>query len=301
MGIIVVVILIIAFLALCGAIFEKKGKETSSNQIEALKKEHNISLYFLTQAGYFAFCDDEKKVFNYVNALSTLKTFDYGNLIKYERSSYVNGISCWALNPTYTEFASGDVGSDNLQKLIDKLSCIIKDNAKIARELYYEDILPEDSVDTTIKGIHGYNALIPQTIKSIKNVEVWSDDDFLYLLPLFNYEDYMINKESYKLISIDKKYVVSLSQEGNIHYTTEIHGGGGGGSSIKGAIVGGIIAGEAGAIIGSRKEAEPITSSTKQIDDRVTSLKLLDSNNSFCEIHFDYNDYYAISKLLKNN
>lgn len=301
MVIIVVVILIVAFLALCGAIFEKKGKVTSSNQIDELKSKHNISLYFLTQAGYFAFCDEEKKVFNYVNVLSTLKVFNYDSLIKFDRSPYVKGISCWALNPTYTEFVSGDVGADNLPQLIDKVSSIIKNNAKIARESYYKNILPENSADITIKGINGYNDIVSQTLKSIKNVEVWSDDKYIYLLPLFNYEDYMINTENYKLVSINKKYIVSLSQEGNVHYTTEIHGGGGGGSSITGAIVGGIIAGEAGAIIGSRKEADPITSSTKQIDDRVTSLKLLDSNNNFCEIHFDYNDYYAISKFIKNS
>ncbi len=299
--VIIVILLIIAFLALCGFVFEKKGKKTASEQIDSLKKEHNISLYFLTQAGYFAFCDDEQKVFNYVNVLSTLKVFAYDSLVKFERSPYVKGISCWALNPAYTEFVSGDVGAENLPCLIDKVSSIIEHNAKIARELYYKDILPDNSADITVKGIKSGNSLIPQSMNSIKNVEIWSDDKCIYLLPLFNYEDYMINTESYKLFSINKKYVVSLSQEGNIHYTTEIHGGGGGGSSIKGALVGGIIAGEAGAIIGSRKETDPIVSSTKQIDDRVTSLKILDSNNDFCEIQFDYNDYYAISKFLTNN
>ena len=49
---------------------------------------------------------------------------------------------------------------------------------------------------------------------------------------------------------------------GDKYVTTEVTGGGGGGSSIKGAIIGGIIAGEAGAIIGSRKSIEPVKSNS---------------------------------------
>ncbi len=297
--VIIIILLIVVFLAFCGFCFEKRDKEKSLNQLDALKKEHNISLYFVTQAGYFAFCDDEKKVFNYVNVLSTLKVFDYSSLIKFDISPHVKGISCWALAPTYTEFLSGDVGSDKLPLLIEKVTNIIQHNTDMARALYYDGIFPEDSADVTVKGVNGYNSLVPQKFDNIKNIEIWSDEKCLYLFPLFNYEDYMVNKEIYKLFSIDKKHVASLSQEGNIHYTTEVYGGGGGGTSVKGAIVGGAIAGEMGAVIGSRKEVNPITSSTKRIDDRVTSLKLLDDNNSFCEIYFEYNDYYAISKILE--
>lgn len=297
--IIVIILLIVGFLAFCGFCFEKRDKEKSSNQLVELEKEHNISLSFVTQAGYFAFCDEEQKVFNYVNVLSTLKVFDYSSIVKFNVSPHIKGISCWALNPTYTEFLSGDVGSDKLPLLIEKMDIIIQQNANVARTLYYNGIFPENSADVTIKGINGYNSLIPQNFKNIKNVEIWSDEKYFYLFPLFNYEEYMLNKDIYKLTSIDKGYIVSLSQEGNVNYVTEIYGGGGGGTSIKGAIVGGVVAGEVGAVIGSRKEVEPITSSSKRIDDRVTSLKLLDENNKFSEIHFEYNDYYALSKLLE--
>ena len=75
-----------------------------------------------------------------------------------------------------------------------------------------------------------------------------------------------------KLTKISVDCVSHYCKEGDRQYTTNIHGGGGGGTSITGAIIGGLIAGEAGAVIGSRKQTAPITSTTQVHDSRKTYL-----------------------------
>lgn len=59
---------------------------------------------------------------------------------------------------------------------------------------------------------------------------------------------------------------------GSVHNEQTISGGGGGGSSLKGAIVGGVIAGGAGAIIGSRQKVNEIKSNNYSVDDRETEI-----------------------------
>lgn len=71
----------------------------------------------------------------------------------------------------------------------------------------------------------------------------------------------------------DIEYFIS---QGEIYRETRISGGGGGGSSLGGAVIGGVIAGEAGAIIGSRKAGTPITSRLVTHDEREVILYYYD-------------------------
>lgn len=75
-------------------------------------------------------------------------------------------------------------------------------------------------------------------------------------------------------IPIDK--IQYYTKEGDVQYTSHVSGGGGGGSSLKGAVIGGVIAGDAGAIIGSRKKVNPITTETRTHDSRQTVLRYYD-------------------------
>lgn len=81
--------------------------------------------------------------------------------------------------------------------------------------------------------------------------------------------------------------------EGQKYATTDVVGGGGtvGGSSLKGAIGGGIIAGNAGAVIGSRKETtiDPVRSYTEIHDERTTCIKYKDKEGSLKEIVSGFN------------
>lgn len=83
------------------------------------------------------------------------------------------------------------------------------------------------------------------------------------------------------------------SKEGDVQYTTKISGGGGGGSSISGAVVGGLIAGETGAVIGSRQKVQEVTSETVRHDSRRTLIRYYKDNqiNVISYIGFEVYDY----------
>ncbi|MDE5830858.1 MAG: hypothetical protein K2H53_04270 [Clostridia bacterium] len=71
----------------------------------------------------------------------------------------------------------------------------------------------------------------------------------------------------------DIKYYRQTGEETERQY---ISGGGGGGSSIGGAVVGGLVAGNVGAIIGSRKKTDEIKTTYKKVDNRRTIITLKD-------------------------
>ena len=76
-------------------------------------------------------------------------------------------------------------------------------------------------------------------------------------------------------------------------------GGGGGGTSIKGAIIGGVLAGEVGAIIGSRKPTDPIKTTNILHDDRVSVLAF---NTPFgeCSINFAFEEYTLLDTIISS-
>ena len=80
-------------------------------------------------------------------------------------------------------------------------------------------------------------------------------------------------------IAIPVERIQYYAKEGDVQYTTKISGGGGGGYSIAGAIVGGIIAGDTGAIIGSRQKINDVTSETETHDSRRTILRYYKGNS----------------------
>ena len=87
-----------------------------------------------------------------------------------------------------------------------------------------------------------------------------------------------------------------FSAEGDVQYTTRISGGGGGGSTITGAIVGGLLAGETGAIVGSRKKVAEIKSESITHDSRNTLIRYY-RENELLTISYDGFDVY--NYLLK--
>lgn len=97
-------------------------------------------------------------------------------------------------------------------------------------------------------------------------------------------------------IPVDKIEYYSIS--GETIYENKITGGGGGGSSTGGAIVGGVIAGEVGAVIGSRKKTDPIESKLIKHDDRETFLSFFDNKNIKHSMFFDFESYNSFNELL---
>lgn len=97
----------------------------------------------------------------------------------------------------------------------------------------------------------------------------------------------------YSCISVSD--IQCFSAEGDVQYTTRISGGGGG-STITGAIVGGLLAGEAGAIVGSRKKVNEIKSESITHDSRNTLIRYY-RENELLTISYDGFDVY--NYLLK--
>ena len=93
---------------------------------------------------------------------------------------------------------------------------------------------------------------------------------------------------------IDFKDVKYYNINGSEREKQVISGGGGGGSSIKGAVVGGLVAGEVGAIIGSRKKTEEIKTSYEKIDDRKLVITFKNGTTK------DIKDFSLYEYLLEN-
>ena len=112
----------------------------------------------------------------------------------------------------------------------------------------------------------------------------------------FNYDNTDINRDvsnvKYKVyIPLDKIKYYKIN--GSEREQQIISGGGGGGSSIGGAIVGGMIAGDAGAIIGSRKKVDEIKTTYEKIDDR--EIELFSEDNTSFKLNYKFYE-----ELLKN-
>lgn len=96
---------------------------------------------------------------------------------------------------------------------------------------------------------------------------------------------------AFDYVAIPIDMIQYYAKEGDVQYTTQISGGGGGGSSVSGAIVGGLVAGSAGAVIGSRQQVNPIKTTTQKHDSRKTILKYHDGD-TLAVMMFDGFDAY---------
>jgi len=138
-------------------------------------------------------------------------------------------------------------------------------------------------METTVFGM-------PCAANTPKGFFLWFDKSCMNIFPTQDHltEENLTDK-AYRIIDGWYQYVQGTVDASDIHYlripvpdieyykmqgeiekSMYITGGGGGGSSITGAIVGGLIAGEAGAIIGSRKEVEGIKTHHIKTDKRET-------------------------------
>ena len=80
--------------------------------------------------------------------------------------------------------------------------------------------------------------------------------------------------------------------QGQILTETHVSGGGGGGSNLKGAVIGGVLAGGVGAVVGSRQKIEPIKSWTETVDKRTVYLVYTENEQSkSIALHSSVYDY----------
>ncbi|MDF2820213.1 MAG: hypothetical protein K0R15_654 [Clostridiales bacterium] len=130
-------------------------------------------------------------------------------------------------------------------------------------------------------------------------IKLWTANDKLYIVDTFDkcFSDFEMDVNAYsgqsrldfinerirnnniKYHSIPLHDIKYFVKEGDINYETRISGGGGGGSSMKGAVIGGVIAGGTGSVIGSRQIISEIKSETETHDTRVTILKYFEKGS----------------------
>lgn len=113
---------------------------------------------------------------------------------------------------------------------------------------------------------------------------IWLNDKYMNLVHTnINYEDI---RE--RMIRIPIKDIEWFDLDGQVHERMEITGGSSKGISVKGALIGGAIAGPVGAVIGGKKGNDPIKTSYYTMDER------------FLVVKFKYSGTNQIMKLSKN-
>lgn len=122
--------------------------------------------------------------------------------------------------------------------------------------------------------------------------KIWKDSDKLCMVSI----DIHSNKGK---VEIPIDCIKSYKRIGDFHSYSEVTGGGGGGSSIKGAVVGGVLAGEVGAVIGSRKKVNEIKTENVVVDKRQTILEV-SVNDKTHYLVFESKDYDVFLKLIPN-
>lgn len=134
---------------------------------------------------------------------------------------------------------------------------------------------------------------------SINILEDLGEDDFID--KIIAGED-TPNETTY---DIDKIKYYKLA--GSVYQQQYISGGGGGGSSLGGAVVGSLVAGGAGAIIGSRKKINDVQTTYITKDDRTLVITFIDEEEVELPYKFyermldyvpekDYSNYIALKK-----
>ncbi len=168
---------------------------------------------------------------------------------------------------------------------------------------------------------------MPCSAKTSTGFYLWLDKTYLYIFPTeehYSRNNIMVKSpldiEKYAKDTVDPTDINPICikiadieyyiTQGQIETELHVAGGGGGGSSLSGAVVGGLLGGEVGAIIGSRKEVQKVYSYTTEKDNRLiilvyksegktTSLTL--SANAYEELwqHIPEKDYNYINTTQK--
>ncbi len=130
-----------------------------------------------------------------------------------------------------------------------------------------------------------------------ENNNYWVDDDTLCIVEdeetyLSHYSPDDTRPYPIYVTEIPLDRIQYYAKEGDVQYTSNVSGGGGGGSSLSGAIVGGLIAGEAGAVIGSRRRINPIKTEVQTHDSRKTILRYYDDYGKLAVMTFKGFDAY---------
>lgn len=127
---------------------------------------------------------------------------------------------------------------------------------------------------------------------------IWVVDNMVNLFPIREYYESHISAVSrpeiteLQLRSIPVKDIIYFEEVGELRRYTKVSGGG---TSLKGALTGYILAGDVGAIIGSR---EPIRTKVVSEDDRIVELIYRNCDGEMENLEFTHEAYAVLKKLI---
>lgn len=127
---------------------------------------------------------------------------------------------------------------------------------------------------------------------------IWVTDNMVNLFPIREYYERHISAVSrpeitdLQLRSIPIEDILYFEEVGELWKYTKVSGGG---TSLKGALAGYILAGDVGAIIGSR---EPIKTEVISEDDRIVELIYKNYDGEIENLEFTHDAYAVLKKLV---
>ncbi len=131
---------------------------------------------------------------------------------------------------------------------------------------------------------------------------IWKNNELLCLFPLIqqgsSLDLFAKDIEKANKVNLPMSSIEYFATQGEIYRENKISGGGGGGSSVGGAVVGAVIAGEAGAIIGSRKKVEEIKSETITHDTREAFINYFDDDKKRMSMFLIFNDFQTLNDII---
>lgn len=164
----------------------------------------------------------------------------------------------------------------------------------------YDEIRKQVSIPETTKEIIYFKSSAKSPIElanTKQKVYIWKADGNICFFPCSPETVDSISLATLKINSVPVSQIEYFSKRGEVFRENKISGGGGGGSSIGGAVAGGLIAGEAGAVIGSRKKVNEIKSELITHDTRETFVNYFVGNERH-SLFFDNNAFQTFNDLI---
>jgi hypothetical protein len=210
-----------------------------------------------------------------------------------------NGSCVGILFVIYAVLAFSMISAYNQQNTANE-KAVAQANALREAKERYDEIRKQVSIPETAKEITYFKSSVKSPIELAnkkQKVYIWKSDGNICFFPCSPETVDSISFATLKINSVPVSQIEYFSKRGEVFRENKISGGGGGGSSIGGAVAGGLIAGEAGAVIGSRKKVNEIKSELITHDTRETFLNYFDGNERH-SLFFDDNAFQRFNDLI---
>ena len=214
--------------------------------------------------------------------------------MKYVWIVFLFAFAIFAFYMAYRKYQMDRTEKENIERIRDDKFTSLDRKLPSLRARYQEEKaklqIPENcdkvSMETTVFGLK-YSAVAPAGSRSLlaNDFYIWSDVNGT--LTIFPTEDHIkrehidyrtvpkdiesLNPNDIPVFVIPKDSIEYYNMTGTEKSETNIHTDNAG-TNIKGAIIGGLIAGDAGAIIGSQHNRNKVYSTTRHIDERCVEL-----------------------------